>query len=241
MNKFFSRIHPVKDFIFNLAQKEFRLFFTIFIIVTAGWLFIIIASNVKDGSTQNFDQGIIELFREPGTKSKAVGSEELTNTMRDITALGGGPVIFIITLSVTGFLILRKDYHSVFLVLFAVIGGALIDLWFKHLFGRTRPLLEYQLVQEHTLSFPSGHSMMSAVIYLSLAVLVSRILVRRIMRLYVIIVAILLSFIIGISRIYLGVHYPTDVIGGWSLGLAWAGVCWFISYYTERKFTKANG
>lgn len=239
MNSFFSRIHPLKDLIVNLAHKEFRLFFTVFIIVTAGWLFIIIAANVKDGSTQKFDQSIIELFREPGTTSKPVGPEGLPGTMRDITALGGAPVIFIITIAVTGFLVLRKDYHSIFLVLFAVIGGALIDQWFKHLFGRARPLLEYRLVQEYSLSFPSGHSMMSAVIYLSLAVLVSRILVRKIMRLYVIIVAILLSFIIGISRIYLGVHYPTDVLGGWSLGLAWAGICWFISYYTERKFTKA--
>jgi undecaprenyl-diphosphatase len=238
MNNFFNRIHPVKDFFLNLAQKEFRVFMVVFFVVTTGWLFVIISSNVKDGSTQKFDESIIELFRQPGDKSKPIGNEEISNSVRDITALGSGTVLFIITAGVAGFLILRKDYHSLLMVLFAVIGGALIDMWFKDLFGRERPLLVYRLVQANSLSFPSGHSMMSAVVYLSLAVLVSRILIRRIMRLYVIITALFLSLIIGLSRIYLGVHYPTDVLGGWTLGLFWAGICWFVQYYTERVFNK---
>lgn len=234
----FRKIHPIKDFIYNLAQKEFRIFFTVFLTVTAGWIFFIVANNVSEGSTQEFDEQVIKLLRVPEDAGKSLFSDEITGAVRDITALGGGTVLFIITLSVTGFLLLRKDYHSVLLVLFAVIGGALLGFWLKDMFGRERPLLIYRLAHADSLSFPSGHSMMSAVVYLSLAVLVARTLVRRLMRVYVIVVALLLSLMIGLSRIYLGVHYPTDVLGGWTLGLTWAGFCWFLAYYTERRFKK---
>ena len=77
-----------------------------------------------------------------------------------------------------------------------------------------------------TSSFPSGHSSLSAVIYLTLAVLLSRLLERRALRVYVIGVAALLTLTIGISRVALGVHYPSDVLAGWTLGFGWALLCW---------------
>jgi undecaprenyl-diphosphatase len=110
-----------------------------------------------------------------------------------------------------------------------------MDIQLKELFGRIRPEIVPNLVPVLSFSFPSGHSMMSAIVYLSLASLIARIQKRLRDKIYIILIAIFLSFIIGVSRVYLGVHYATDVLGGWSLGLAWAAFCWLIAWYISQR------
>jgi undecaprenyl-diphosphatase len=178
---------------------------------------------------------ILKSFRYPGNLARPIGPPWLFEVMRDVTSLGGSTIVFLITIFVIGYFLLQKQYGMLFLVLAAVIGGAVIDLELKELFSRIRPQIIPNLIPEKSFGFPSGHSMMSTIIYLSLASLIARLQVRWRDKIYIISVAIFLSFMIGISRLYLGVHYPTDVLGGWSLGLAWAALCWFIPWYISKK------
>jgi undecaprenyl-diphosphatase len=219
----------------RLLNIEIRVLLSILMIITSLWIFFIIANAVTEGSTQNFDVTIIEALRNPADQTIPWGPFWLPDVMRDITSLGGGTVIALITLIVIIYLLMQKKIGELLLVLAAVLGGTIIGIVLKEIFGRERPDLIFRLTDATSLSFPSGHSMMSTVIYLSLAALLARIQHERKIRIYIISVALFLAFIIGISRIYLGVHYPTDVVGGWTIGLGWASICWFGAKYLQRK------
>jgi undecaprenyl-diphosphatase len=226
----------------NSFKAESKVLFRVFFIFIGLLIFILIANEVSRGETKSFDLMILKSLRSPGNLSQPIGPEWVELAMHDITSLGGGTVIVIITLSVAGFLILQKNYSALWLILAATIGGALVGLGLKEFMGRERPPLIFHLVYVETLSFPSGHSMMSAVVYLTQAALLARIQQKKSIRIYMISIALSLTFLIGISRIYLGVHYPTDVLAGWSLGIAWASFCWFIAWYIQakRKTLKRN-
>jgi undecaprenyl-diphosphatase len=134
-----------------------------------------------------------------------------------------------------GYLVLMRRYGATMLVLVASVGGGILSQGLKQLFGRPRPEVVPHLVVVESLSFPSGHSMAAAVIYLTLGALLARFAARRRVRIYVIGVSFALTFLIGITRVYLGVHYPTDVLAGWAAGLAWALVCWLVARYLQYR------
>lgn len=224
-----------KELLHGFSKTEIKVLLWVFIVVIGTLVFIMIANEVSERETRLFDLMILKSFRNPANLHQTLGPEWLELAMRDITSLGGGTVIVIITISVIGYLILQKNYYAMWLILAATVGGAIIGLGLKELIGRERPPIIFHLVYVNSLSFPSGHSMMSAVVYLTQASLLSRIQKKRSIRIYIITIALLLTFLIGISRIYLGVHYPTDVLAGWSIGLAWAFLCWFIAWYIQEK------
>ncbi|HEX2964132.1 MAG TPA: phosphatase PAP2 family protein [Ignavibacteriales bacterium] len=215
------------------ASSEIKIVFTILLMTLGILAFLVITGIVVSGNTRHIDEMVIQSLREPGSPSKPRGPYALIGIMRDITSLGGATFVTLITVIVAIYLILERKRRSLMLVLLATLGGGLLESILKTLIARQRPGPLFQLMPEYSHSFPSGHSMMSAVVYLSLAVLLARIQKRRIIRIYVVIVALFLTFIIGISRIYLGVHYPTDVLAGWALGLAWASFVWFLSWRME--------
>src|SRR4029077_20675124 len=126
--------------------------------------------------------------------------------------LGGGVVLTLITLVVIGYLLIERWYASTLLLLVAVGGGMLLTNVLKGYFDRDRPTVVPHLADTLFKSYPSGHSMMSSVVYLTLAVLLARAMERRRVKVYCVAVALLLSLMVGASRVYLGVHYPTDVI-----------------------------
>jgi len=116
----------------------------------------------------------------------------------------------------------------------ASLGGALISTLLKNLFERPRPDVVPHLDSVSTLSFPSGHSMLSAVVYLTLGAMLTTVLPRARDRAYVMAVSLTIPFLVGLSRCALGVHWPTDVLGGWITGLAWALVVWLGWRATHR-------
>jgi len=223
---------------FILRRIEIKVLVAVLAIVVGTVGFILIAGFVISGSTDYFDVQVLRLLRTTGNLARPIGPKWLFEIMRDITSLGGATIVFLITFIVIVYFFLQKQYSMLFLVFAAVIGGGLIDLELKVIFSRIRPQVVPNLIQEISYGFPSGHSMMSTIIYLSLASLIARLQSRWRDKIYIISVAVFLSFMIGISRIYLGVHYPTDVFGGWSLGLAWAAFCWLVAWYISEKRTR---
>jgi undecaprenyl-diphosphatase len=130
---------------------------------------------------------------------------------------------------------LARKRGAALLVLASVGGGALLSTLLKLSFERPRPDLVPHAVAVYTASFPSGHAMLSAVTYLTLGTLLARIQPRRRLRAYIVAVAVLLTLLVGTSRVYLGVHWPTDVLAGWCLGAAWAMLCWAVALWLQRR------
>ena len=183
------------------------------------------ASEVLEGDTLAFDRAFILALRQPGNLAVPIGPSWLPEAMADLTALGSITVLTVITALAAGYLIAERKPAIAAFTVAAVGGGALLGSLLKWFYQRARPDIVEQLVGHHSTSFPSGHSMNSAVVYLTLAVLVARTSQDRAVRRYLISVAIALTLSIGFSRVYLGVHWPTDVVAGWGVGGVWAVLC----------------
>jgi undecaprenyl-diphosphatase len=197
--------------------------------------FGLIAGNVEEGRSLAFDQRILLALRDPGDPSAPIGPEWIKEAARDVTSLGSIVVLVIITLTVSIYLFLASKYAAGWLMLAAVIGGVATNDLLKFVFARPRPDVIYHATPVFTSSFPSGHAELSAITYLTIAALLARSQSSLKMRAYFIAVAASLTALIGVSRIYLGVHYPTDVLGGWCIGAAWAVGGWMLMTELQRK------
>lgn len=232
---FKTKIISLKNLIADYSSREIKILINLFILVTAALAFILVAKEVTQGDTQKFDDLILSSFRINGIEKSPIGPAWFSGLMVDITALGGATVIFLITTAVFFYLLIQKKYEFMWLILIATIGGALLSFGLKELFARERPPLVLHLLTVNSKSFPSGHAMMSSVVYLTQGALLAKVQSNKNLKVYILLVAVILVFLIGISRIYLGVHYPTDVLAGWSVGLAWASLCWLTAKYMQRK------
>jgi undecaprenyl-diphosphatase len=221
----------------RLAGGDVRLLAGALLIVASVWGFVHVAGEVSEGDTQHIDETILRQFRHPDDVSKPRGPAWLPGAVRDITALGSATVLILFTLAVVVALAVRRQFHAVGLVLAATLGGRLLNVVLKAFFDRPRPELVLHLTDVRSASFPSGHAMDSAVIYLTLATLLARLVSPRALKIYFVAVALFLSFLVGLSRVYLGVHYPSDVLAGWMAGLAWAVLCWGVATWLQRRGT----
>ncbi len=205
--------------------------------LTAGafYLFVAIADEVREGGTRSLDERILLALRVPGDLSNPIGPRWLEESMRDLTALGGTTVLSLMTLAVICFLLMVRKRQTALIVLLSVAGGALLSTLFKWGFSRPRPDLVPHGMAVYSESFPSGHSMMSAIVYLTLGALLARTQARWRVKAFLFGLAIALTFIVGVSRLYLGVHWPTDVLGGWTLGAGWAALCWLVMLYLQSQ------
>lgn len=189
------------------------------------WAFIELADEVVEGTTAAFDEAVFLLFREDQDVSTPVGPPWLEEMMRDFTGLGGVGFLTLITAVVIGFLLMARKPKAALAVALAIGSGLVISSLLKAGFDRPRPDLVPHLSRVYTSSFPSGHSMMTATVTLTLGTMLAQILGRKRLRAYVLAVCILITILVGVSRIYLGVHWPTDVLAGWLVGAAWAVIC----------------
>lgn len=218
-----------------VLQQEGIVLAAILVVVMSFWGFVELADEVLEGNTQAFDLRVMHLLRHPLEATRPIGPSWLVRSGQEITALGGISVLTLVVLAVVGYLLRQRAFEAMWLVLVATIGGTLLSFLLKSFFGRERPDAALHLVTVHSPSFPSGHAMLSAVVYLTLGVLLTQVAPRRADKMYCMIVALLLTLLIGVSRVYLGVHYPTDVLAGWSVGLAWALLCWVVTRYLRRR------
>lgn len=199
------------------------------------WAFAEIADAVLEGEAHAFDEAVIVALRDPADHADPLGPPWLEEMLRDLTALGGVAVLVTITLAVVAYLLIMQKRRIAVFVLAAVCGGLLLSTLFKAAFDRPRPELVAQHAYVSTASFPSGHSMMAAVTYLTLGALLARIHRRRAAKLYFLSLAALLTCAVGLSRIYLGVHWPTDVLAGWAAGASWAIACWLAALWLQQS------
>ncbi|WP_294644160.1 phosphatase PAP2 family protein [uncultured Aureimonas sp.] len=197
--------------------------------------FLTIASEMREGETHAFDDAILRALRSPTDPADPIGPFWVEAVMRDLTALGGYTVLSLILVLAVTYLLMKGKRASAFMMAVAVVGGVILSNLLKIGFDRQRPDVVAHLVDVHSLSFPSGHAMLSAVTYLTLGALLARSERGIVMRAYFMGVAIVLTLLIGSSRVYLGVHYPTDVLAGWCAGSAWAFVCWWMARWLQHR------
>jgi undecaprenyl-diphosphatase len=209
----------------------------IFLLLLAGsaWGFAEIAEEVRHGETQGFDEFVLRAMRNPDNPADPIGPRWLEEMGRDLTALGGVAAITLVTAAVGGYLLIRKKFHALWLLVAASVGGLLVSTALKQAFDRPRPKIVPHLSYVDSPSFPSGHSMLSAIVYLSLGALLARIVEEKRLKIYFLSVAVVLTFLVGVSRVYMGVHYPTDVLGGWAAGCAWALACGAVVHWLQKR------
>jgi undecaprenyl-diphosphatase len=200
-------------------------------------VFFLIGGSVLNGGFRDLDEALLIWLRNPLDTADPVGPAWFEELVRDLTALGSTGVLTLLVAAVAGFLALVGQRRKAMAVIVWSAAGTLISHMSKLGFARPRPELVPHAAEVFTPSFPSGHAMLSAVIYLTLGVLVAATQTDRRAKLYVLGFAVLLTLLVGASRVYLGVHWPTDVLAGWALGAAWACLGWLLL----RRIDEAAG
>ena len=217
------------------GQHETAVLASLLVAVVSILAFIVLAEKVVAGKTMRFDEWALRSLRRSQDPSMPIGPVWMGEVARDVTALGGAAVLALLTSSIAGFFWLRKMYGAMCLVLLSTLSGLLVSTLLKSLFDRARPQFVPHLSMVFTSSFPSGHSMLSATVFLTLGALLGRFVDERHLKAYFLLLAVILTTIVGLSRVYLGVHYPTDVLAGWAAGLAWALICWLVARSLQRR------
>lgn len=212
-------------------------------LVIAGglWGFEELMELARATTPHAFDTEILLAFRKAGQPDNPIGPAWLEGAMRDVTSLGSASVLVLITAAMIVYLLLIRRPGAALLMFVAVAGGQLLSSVLKFDIDRPRPDLVSHLADVASLSFPSGHAMLSAVTYLTLGSMAARFLPGRTTKIYVLVLAVLTTVVVGISRIYLGVHWPSDVLAGWCAGFAWAMLCWLAARLLERWLGRADG
>jgi undecaprenyl-diphosphatase len=219
----------------RLERRELMWLLVALGLSTLLFVFIKLASEVMEGDTLAFDTHVLRALRDARDVSKPIGPTWLPGVAMDLTALGSPTVIGLLVFAVTGFLLLQRMYRHALIVLGAAVSAWGLEWLLKAIFGRARPSVVPHLREVFSASFPSGHALESAAVYLTLGAMLMRLAEGRLTKIYCLAMAMLLTLLVGASRVYLGVHYPTDVLAGWIVGLLWASVCWIAARRLERR------
>ncbi len=218
-----------------LQRRELKMLVAAASVFAAIWAFLSIADEVKEQETVAIDEMILLALRNPADHSDPLGPGWIEEMFRDFTALGGVGVLVLLTLGACIYLLLSNRARTALFTIAAIGGGWLVSNLLKLGYDRSRPDLVSHEAVVYTASFPSGHAMMSAVTYLTLAALLSRAVSPWRLRAFLLTAALFITVLVGASRVYLGVHWPTDVVAGWTVGAAWAGLCWLVERWLQQK------
>ncbi|HEY0571265.1 MAG TPA: phosphatase PAP2 family protein [Enterovirga sp.] len=227
--------HIAKGVSARLGLTEAAPLLTLAVVGLFGWGFVSLADEVSEGSTVRFDRGILLWLRNPNNLADPIGPSWFEETARDFTGLGGHGILGFVTLATIAYLLMTRRRGAALLVLGAIGGGMVLSALLKLGFERPRPDLVPHGMHVYTASFPSGHAMLSATTYLTLGALLARLHQLRRVKAFFLGLAIVLTIMVGFSRIYLGVHWPSDVLAGWCVGASWAALCWYVALLLQRK------
>ncbi|HSD34131.1 MAG TPA: phosphatase PAP2 family protein [Alphaproteobacteria bacterium] len=219
----------------RLGLLEIRTLLIVLLLAGAAWSFAEIAEEVGEGETRSFDEAVLLALREPGDTADPIGPRWFEEAARDVTALGGVTVLAIVTLSSLAYMLMADRPRMALLLAASVIGAQVLSSALKHGFARPRPELVAHEAYVYTASFPSGHSVMAAATYLTLGAMLAQVQTRRRQKAFLLGIAVILVVLVGLSRVYLGVHWPTDVLAGWTVGAGWAALVWLIARVLQRS------
>ncbi len=234
-NALIAAWHRVLAHVARRERTELRVLLVTLGILALAIGFVYVADNVTKGDTRDFDEQVIRALRKADDPSQSIGPAWLRDGALDLTALGSPTVLGLVVIVVTGYLVLHGLYRTGAFVFVASCGGWFLNFALKLAFDRPRPSLVPHLREVSSSSFPSGHALTSAAVYLTLGTLLMRLAQGRLAKFYCIAVAMLATLLVGATRVFLGVHYPTDVLAGWLIGLSWALMCWMIERVLERR------
>lgn len=204
-----------------------------FLILALGALgFIELADDMTEADGRAFDQAVLHWLQP--TPGHPRGAWWLHEAAADLTSLGGIAVLTLFALAAIGFLLMQRKRLSALLLVLGLAGGVALSEGLKAVFERERPPVAYQAVETLNASFPSGHALLATVFYLTAAVMLARAFSRRRLKIYALCVGATLALLVGLTRVYLGAHWMTDVMAGWCVGAAWAMALWLISHGAER-------
>lgn len=216
-------------------RRQLEVLLAVMIVAAGAWAFIELADEVIEGEFHAIDEMILLALRNPANPADPLGPRWVQELGRDVTALGSIGVLSLFTLAAIGFLGVMGRWRTALLVAFGVVGGQALSSLLKLGFDRPRPDLVPVEVYVYTASFPSGHAMMSAVAYLTLGTLLARATPSPRGKAYILLCGLVLTVLVGLSRLYLGVHWPSDVLAGWLMGAAWASLWWLLAVAWDKE------
>lgn len=222
--------------VFALARTEAVMLAALAAIAGGVLVFLELADDRGESDGRAFDWAILRMLHPDAARpADPVGPQWLAHAASDFSALGSVTVLLTVVLAACGFLLLRRRWVEAAMLAVAMGGGLAISLVLKAAFGRERPPDVYRAVEVLNQSFPSGHAMLSAVVYLTLGAMLARATSRRRIRSYVLGLATMLALTVGVTRIYLGAHWTSDVLAGWCAGAAWATACWLLESRLRKR------
>ncbi len=218
---------------FTVARAEFVALGALAIVTLGIMTFVEIADDMTEADGQAFDQMVLHWMQPVAGAPR--GPWWLHEAAADLTSLGGISVLTLFALVALVFLLILRKRLSAFLLVVGLAGGVALSEGLKAMFERQRPPAAYQAVETLNASFPSGHALLSTAFYLTVAVLLTRAFPKKRVKAWVLGVGITFALIVGMTRVYLGAHWASDVMGGWCIGAAWAMALWLVSYAVERR------
>lgn len=204
----------------------------------AGFGFAEFADAVMEGETRGFDEWILLALRTPGNPADPIGPLWFEEMVRDVTALGSTVVLTLAVIVVAAYLVMTRSPQKAAFLIFAVAAGAGINRLLKLGFARPRPDIVAHGAYVTTESFPSGHSANSTIVYLMLGMMLARVEPSSRVKIFILSVCVTIAMMVGLSRIYLGVHWPTDVLAGWAIGGSWVLMCWYLLLRLQPSGTR---
>ncbi|MDP2764828.1 MAG: phosphatase PAP2 family protein [Brevundimonas sp.] len=217
----------------RIARTEIAAVTALFVIALGVMTFIEVAEDVTEADGQAFDQAVLTWMQPVAGEPR--GPWWLKEAAADLTSLGGISVLGLFALIAIAFLLIQRKRLSALLLVLGLAGGVVLSEGLKALFERQRPPAAFQAVETLNASFPSGHALLAAVFYLSLGVMLTRAFPRAHLKAFVLGAALLIALLIGVTRVYLGAHWASDVLAGWCAGAAWAMALWLVAYAVDRR------
>ncbi len=205
------------------------------LLVGAATLFWKLAEQIDRGLTRPWDERILLALRRADDPAIPIGPHWLHEAGLDVTALGSPIVLAIFVVASVGFLYFEGQRRVAAVTAAMTIGGGLLSVLLKSIFARPRPEVVPHLRDVLSSSFPSGHTMGAAIVYMTLGVMFMKSFRSRRAQAFCLLLALFLTVAVGLSRVYLGVHYPSDVLGGWLAALSWTLACWSLAHFIPNR------
>ncbi|MGE0525692.1 MAG: phosphatase PAP2 family protein [Bdellovibrionales bacterium] len=223
-----------------LRHHDFLSIVLLLLVCASAWGFMEIADELAEGDLHELDWQLLMLLRSAENPADPIGPRWFEEMVRDATALGSTLILTLLVVSAAVALLMERKRQAAVWLIGSSLGALAFSTFFKNVFDRERPNVLAPELLPTSYSFPSGHSLLSAAVYFTAAALLVHVIPRKRTKAFLLTVALLLTLLTGFSRVYLGVHFPSDVLAGWTLGLGWSVLCWFVFWQVSNRLRRSE-